>query len=315
MQEIKKIFADTGLEVKEFSNIETFYNSVTKIHTDKGNFFVKKYNDRTGYKLSNLYPMLEKQGLPVPRVLKYDDSCQIINQPYLIISQVNGKMLCATELNDEKQFYYDLGQILARIHSITFGSFGETFDGKTIENYQGIRPSKTWKGMYEEIIKKRLQNLEKSDFEDLIKPINEWFQKNFHLLDYKITPRLLHEDLNQKNIFVKDNRISGIIDFDGSFVGHNEEELMRTEGANFSGNDFRQVFLEGYTRFIPLDQGYAKRRRFYYLSRLLVHIHCVIQNGEDYVGNLKKEENILREEIDKIINHKEINFDKNRVNT
>lgn len=78
------------------------------------------------------------------------------------------------------------------------------------------------------------------------------FEKS-NLIDYSIIPRLLHIDLNQKNIFVKEDKISGIIDFDDAFVGHNEEDLMRTEGANFADNEqLKQSFFRGYTEIIKL---------------------------------------------------------------
>ena len=113
---------------------------------------------------------------------------------------------------------------------------------------------------------------------------------------------------------MKENKVSGIIDFDGAFIGHNEEELMRTEGANFSTQPkLRELFFKGYTQIIPLDEGYEERRNFYYLSRLLVHIGCLIEYKENYILNIEEAQEELRREINDILNGIHVKFDKNSV--
>lgn len=170
--------------------------------------------------------------------------------------------------------------------------------------------------MHSELIDYRLSMFKDSYFEDLVEPIRLWFKKNVDLIDYNIVPRLLHIDLNQKNIFLKDKKISGIIDFDGAFVGHNEEELMRTECANFSNDlELKEAFFKGYTKIIKLDNNYEQRRTYYYFARLLVHIDCLIEYSGNYVKNVKKEQQIIREEVLNILNGDLIKFDKNKQNT
>ena len=115
---------------------------------------------------------------------------------------------------------------------------------------------------------------------------------------------------------MKNNQISGIIDFDGAFIGHNEEELMRTESANFSNEpESKESFFKGYTEIIKLDDDYEKRRIYYYFARLLVHIDCLVEYGSNYVANVEKEQDIIRNEVQKILDGKSIQFDKNNQNT
>ncbi len=324
---VKIIFNALKIEVKSIIKIPTLSNFLIKVETNKKNYYLKIYNNKaeskTGYKLSYLYPLLLKKGIPVPKVLKYDDSLNLIKHPYLIISEIKGDMLLDKfdKLNEGELFSicYDLGKIIAKIHLITFDKFGETFDGKTVGGFSEIGkkgPFKNWKEMHTEIINHRLSYFKGTDYEDLIKPIKNWFKNNSPLIDYKITPRLLHIDLNQKNIFLNKNKISGIIDFDGAFIGHNEEELMRTESAIFSNNkDLKDPFFKGYTELIKLDEGYENRKTFYYLSRMIVHIDCVIEYGNNYVNDIKKEHKILRNEINKILKGNHVNFDKNQPNS
>lgn len=325
--EIQLIFKKLDIKVNFITKVKTYANKLYKVETNKGNFYLKIYDDKkqskVGFKLSKLYPLLLKHKIPVPNVLKFDSSLKIVKHPYLILTEIEGdslenvyKKLSKKEL---LKFYYDLGSVLAKIHSITFEKFGETLDGKTLKGFSEIKdqgPFKTWYEMHNKIILQRLSYLKNSSFEDLIQPIKKWYKNNRKLINYNITPRLLHEDLNQKNIIIKNKKLSGIIDFDGAFIGHNEEEFMRTEGAHFFDKpELKEVFFKGYTKKIKLDKGYEQRRLFYYLSRMLVGMRCLIQFGKNYVSDVKKEEEIIRKEINEILNNKKINFDKNKRNT
>ena len=323
--QVKAVFDSLNIEVKRIVRIKTLANYLVRVETKKGNYFLKIYDNKKqgkiGYKLSHLYPLLLKKKIPVPKVLKFDDSLKIIKHPYLITKEIEGEMLCKSIKkmtgNEIVTFYYELGKTIGRIHSITFDKFGETLDGKTVGAFSeiGKGPFSNWKDMHKEIINHRLSYFKGTYFEDMTGLIRKWFKQNNYLIDYNIVPRLLHIDLNQKNIFIKNNKISGIIDFDDAFIGHNEEELMRIEGANFSNEAIRDSFFKGYTKLIKLDENYEARRKYYYLSRLLVHTACLILFGESYVGNVRKEREIVKKEILRVINGELVAFDKNKVNT
>jgi len=311
--EVKTIFQSLNINIENIARVKTFANFLVKVETDKGNYFLKIYDNRkeakTGYKLAHLYPLLLKKSIPVPEVVKFDDSLKLVKHPYLIVTEIKGEMLCevigAMSDNDKIAFYYEFGKLIAKIHLITFDKFGEVFDGKTVEGYSeanGKGPFSSWKETHKEMVDYRLSIFQDSYFEDLIEPIRFWFDKNASLIDYDIVPRLLHDDLNQKNVFLKDHKISGIIDFDNAFVGHTEEELMRTETANFSDDeDLKKSFFKGYTEIVKLDDNYEQRKEYYRLSRLLVHVDCIIEYGDSYV-DVKKEQEIVRKRILKILN-------------
>ncbi len=324
-EDAKRILEKIGMSTNNISKVDTYANTLLKVETEKKTLFLKIYDDdkkaKVGYKLAHLYPLLSSKGIAVPEVLRYDDSKELIQRPYLIMTAVQGRMLSDAIADmgpaEEISFFGKLGNMTARLHSITYDRFGETIDGNEVGGYIEANdkgPFTTWKDMHKEIINYRLNIFKDSPFGDLINPISSWFEENSGLIDYGIVPRLLHIDLNQKNIFVKDNEVSGIIDLDGAFIGHNEEELMRIEGANFSSDEeLRQSFLKGYEQIIRLDDGYEKRRRYYYLSRLLVHIGCMIRFGDEYT-NISKEEKVLRKEINSILSNGEVDFDKNKKN-
>lgn len=310
-RKIKEICLELGIKIENLILIKTFQNIVYKISSKQKNYYIKIYTSKdektTAFKLSKIYYQLYKKGVLVPKVIKFS---YIDSLPYLVLSEIKGDMLKDKINSFSKQeglnFYSQLGEQVAKIHAFTFSDFGE-FDGKRVTEFNEANdngPFTNWKYMHNEIISYRLSFLKNTDFEDLIVRFENYFRNNSYLIDYNITPRLLHIDLNQKNILVnEENKISGIIDFDGAFVGHNEEELMRIENANFKYKSVEyNAFFENYSKIISLDEGYEKRRNFYYLSRLLVHINCIILYGTNYIKDLKFEEEKIRKEIEEIIN-------------
>ncbi|MFP4401769.1 MAG: phosphotransferase [Candidatus Nanoarchaeia archaeon] len=324
MYDIKSIFNNLNYNVIDYEKILTLANSVYKVFTQDGIFFIKIYESLNeqdiGFKLFHIYSLLSKHEIPTPQVIIYDNSSTQIKNPYIILREVEGKPIkeVITTLSEiqKLELYSNLGEVVGRIHSITFDMFGESLDMKTVgksneANKKG--PFHSWIDMHREIINSRLKLFRNSSFEDLIKPIQYYFKNHSHLFEYDVVPRLLHTDLNQKNIFINKNQITGIIDFDDAIVGHSEEEIMRIEGAHFTNNSqLKEAFLRGYTSIVDLDENYEKRRIFYYLSRLLVHIGCIIKYQSNYVKNVKEEEQRIRTEIEDIINERDIFFDKNR---
>ena len=224
-------------------------------------------------KATLVYKVLD--DIPVPRILKS-------GRNYIVMKEIKGKTLAKAKY-DKKKIAAQLGTIIAKIHSRTYSKFGD-LSGRGVGKSQEINagPFEKWKEMHRAIVKNRLKYFKNTKFEHLIKPIQKYFRQNEHLIDYKITPRLLHIDLNKKNILVKNSRIVGILDAEGGFIGHNEEDLMRTELAQF-GDVFvrkskcRDLFFQAYKKLIPLDKGYEERRKFYWLSRAMVGMRCIIQ--------------------------------------
>lgn len=277
--------------LKGAKRIPTYANQVYY----KNGTYIKVFDQAwEARKAAVVYKLLD--DIPVPRILKS-------GRNYIIMEEIKGETLDKAKY-DEGKIAMQLGTILASIHSRTYSKFGDLSEEGVGKSHEiNVGPFKTWKEMHQAIVKHRLRYFRKTEFEHLIKPIQLFFRQNENLIDYNITPRLLHIDLNKKNILVKNNGITGILDAEGGFVGHNEEELMRTEFAHFDGeltnkNKFRDIFFQAYTKLIPLDKGYEERRKFYWMSRAMVGMDCIIL-FPDYKepGLLNKIENFLNQNV------------------
>lgn len=81
---------------------------------------------------------------------------------------------------------------------------------------------------------------------------------------------LSHGDYNERNILVKDNKITGIIDFEMSIMGNTEIDIARLLERPVLRNPFlKNAFLSGYLSISMLSPSFAKRRRLYLLADLL----------------------------------------------
>ena len=264
-----------------------------------------------------VYKLLKEKNIPIPETLKIDTSKKIIPYNYILSKKLEGKSFTEAHENmadkNKEKVVKQLGEYLGRIHSTTFNKFGDVNEEEDkvvvgpanelheISNEINVGPYKSWKEMHNEILKSLFHYFKNTEIEYLLKPIQKYFKENEHLIDYKITPRLLHLDLNRGNMFVKNDAITGIFDVEGALIGHNEYDLMRTE-LHFENDKLRNIFFNEYTKHITLDEGYEQRRAFYSLSRTLIGVRCLALWGSGYSKeHYENEKNYIINHITKIL--------------
>lgn len=316
------------LKVKKIISIEEgVANPVFIIETQKIDLVLRIINPVAGsWKVAKeklVYELFIDHKIPCPIILKTDTSREIIPFDYVISKRLKGyalgKSFSDLPQPSKTKIIKELGKYLGIIHSIKFKKFGDIYEQKSkilvgpahelkdVSKKIKSGPFTTWKEMHREIVKSRLFYFKGTEFEDLIAPINSYFKQNEYLLDYKITPRLLHLDLNKNNIFIEKNKITGILDVEESLIGHNEYDLMRTE-LHFRGNlKLRNQFFKEYTKYVSLDKGYEERRAFYSLSRSLVGIRSLILWKSKYTKkSYTEQKKWILANIDKILKQNKI---------
>ena len=103
------------------------------------------------------------------------------------------------------------------------------------------------------------------DFSFLSSFIGEY--KQFIPTIKKVEPRLLHHDFGIDHIFVKNNTISGVIDFGDSGSGDPVLDIVRW--TYFTKPKFPlEAVIEGYEKVRLIRDLYEKRKRFY-----LIHLN------------------------------------------
>jgi Ser/Thr protein kinase RdoA (MazF antagonist) len=298
-EHIQAIIAPAGLTLRSVHRPKGgLSGSVFVLETDQGRFILKVSQDPAEdwkpVKERIVYGLLQSRDIPAPNVLAADFSRCLAPFAYTLSECLPGVTLSSaySDLSDAEkhEIYRHLGGLLGRMHSLTCDRFGdvavregEVAAGPALElaeeaKGRQIGPFATWREMHREIVRGRLAFLSRTEFHDLTEPIQAWFDKHDGLLDYSITPRLLHMDLHRSNILVAGGKITGVIDVEEAVIGHNEYDLMRTELAHFGDNDqaFKGAFFEGYNAHVTPDAGYERRRPFYEMSRMLVGLRCLV---------------------------------------
>ena len=247
-------------------------------------FFAKRYpSKKATTALAATLRLLRLRGVPVPEPVA--PRAQLWRRGWLLLDEASGERLsdCRDAMSPAQlaHFYRSFGRTLGSMHSVT--------EADAAVAGLDLPPAAPWSARHMEWVRERLAVLDGTpEFGGIVDVVEAWFAEQHadeELFLAPVVPRLLHLDLNQSNVFVDRSAatVSAIIDWDECCFGHAEEELMRTECANFAfdgtaeDEQLRAAFFDGYVSVTPLDEGYESRRPLYYLSRLLVHAGCMIE--------------------------------------
>lgn len=234
----------------------------------------------------------EKTDVPIPCVYYYDDSKTICNAEYFFMEKIEGinyisikEKLSENEINEIEN---QLGHYNKAINEITGEYFGYSGQKET----QGSN----WKTVFVRLINDLLKDGEKKNvdiglpYEKVMDVVNKF--SNY--LEKVITPYLVHWDLWDGNIFVKNGKITGIIDFERAIwadplIEHYFKEVDKTSDA----------FMKGYGKSSFSDEEIIKRVLYNIHLYLIMTIECAYRNyGNDGQYNWAKE--MLEKEINRI---------------
>lgn len=178
------------------------------------------------------------EGIPVPMVIGYDDSCTLCNSPYFFMEKLKGNSLNAVkdELKSEQvdHIYVETGDINKRINDISCPAFG--YPGQP--DFQG----KQWYPVFKKMMEAGLKDPQRGNV-DLKIPLHQMWHcldRDQALFDEVTEPKLVHWDCWDGNIFIHDGKVSGIIDWERSLWG---DPLMEVGFRTYSDN---ACFKKGY---------------------------------------------------------------------
>lgn len=180
----------------------------------------------------------KKGGIPVPKILGYDNSCTICNSPYFFMEKLEGNSLFSIKSTIDKDtlsnIYTEIGRINKRINEIICPCFG--YPGEP--EFQGAE----WYPVFKKMLQAGINDAQRGNV-DIKIPINtlfEYLERDKEIFSEITEPRLVHWDLWDGNIFVKDGKITGIIDWERCIWG---DPLLE---VSFRCYDLNPNFLKGY---------------------------------------------------------------------
>ena len=180
---------------------------------------------------------------------------------YLVMTKLEGKE--SSRLTDK--MLYDVGRLTAQLHSVQNNKFGKIHNPRF----------KTWKSFLSQLNKKYLKRLENTEFKHLIPKIRKYLTKNSSVIPNIKKGSFIHDDIQPQNIFFKDSKLTGIIDFDRAFWGDPMYELpyCETSFSHLYKGNAAKPFYRGYTSVRKLNQKkYDKVKEYYTLCKYLRNI-------------------------------------------
>jgi aminoglycoside phosphotransferase (APT) family kinase protein len=212
--------------------------------------------------------------VPVPAVYSFDESRSLIPCPYFFMEKVEGQ-----PYSEVKESYSagqragveaELGRYQRLINEITgpgFGLFGQDTVGAPA----------SWRDTFTAIISNLLTDARNLDAV-LPAPEEEIRQELEHYLpalDEVTEPRLIHWDLWNGNLFVKDGVIVSIIDWERALWG---DVLMEYYFRHFENS---QAFIQAYGQTFDSPNELLRKKLYDFYLDLILVIECYSRQYKD----------------------------------
>jgi fructosamine-3-kinase len=227
----------------------------------------------------------EKTDVPVPEILSFNFTHDIINRDYLIMEKLKGipwnKIKSKLSQKQDDQLKYKMGVYAAHINSIVGNHFGYFTDFEKSYN-------NNWKETFVNMIKNVLNDGIELNVElpQTRIEIMDLIEKKAEILEEVKVPQLVHWDLWEGNIFIIEQgygnySIEGIIDCERALWG---DPLIEYEFINAPTNEaFLKGFEKGSNEKFEYSNNLEVRRHLYNVYLFLIMVTEAISRG--YYGS------------------------------
>ncbi|UQZ36434.1 aminoglycoside phosphotransferase family protein [Paenibacillus sp. PK3_47] len=213
-------------------------------------------------------------GIPVPEVYSYDESLRLISSPYFFMEKIEGQPYSEVKesLSPEERssIEHQIGRYQRLINEIKGSGFG-LFGQSPAETGQ------SWRATFTSLMNRLLAD---AAWLGVTLPaaqeeIRRVLERYYSALDEVTEPRLIHWDLWNGNVFVKDGRVISIIDWERALWG---DVLLEYYFRHFENS---QAFYAGYgADFDSPNERLRKKLYDLYLDLILV-IECYSRQYKD----------------------------------
>ncbi len=225
----------------------------------------------------------QNPAIPVPEIYFFDDAHDLCDADYFFMEKIHGDNLdhvkAGLPAETQEAVELHIGGIIREINTFPGTYFG--YDGNPDLRAQ------TWKEAYIKIVESVLEDAARKHvvFDFGYDKIRAAIQKHAPALEEITAPCLVHWDAWNPNFFVRDGRITGIIDFERAFWA---EPLMEAQFRQFSDSVTASMRGYGKTSFTAAEE---QRNHLYALHLALVmHTECFYRNYDtDGVFNFSRQ--------------------------
>lgn len=223
-------------------------------------------------------------AIPVPEIYFFDNAHDLCDSDYFFMQKIDGDNLEHVKGNlpaeTQASIEWQTGEIIHHINRFPGTYFG--YDGNP-----DLRAS-TWKEAFIKIVEAALDDAARKNvvFDFSYEELRAVIAKHAPALEEISAPCLVHWDAWNPNFFVKDGKITGIIDFERALWA---EPLMEAQFRRFGGDDITHA-MRGYGK-TSFSFAEEQRRYLYELHLFLVmHVECFYRNYDtDHIFNLSRQ--------------------------
>lgn len=237
-------------------------------------FFSTEQNYKKEIKLLTM--LRGREIISVPKIYRVSNHKVINDREYAIYEYKQGKTIGQSISEGyviEEKFVRDVAKQLSMIHSYKFSRTG--FLDENLNLQVELPPLVSWYERFMGI------NAQKRLGKDAVNKINQIVKENEKILwELDKDIRLVHGDFQGTNILVKDNKLSGILDWEFAMAGHPISDIgqfFRYE--EYFNNNLIQAFEHEYNK----NSDYKLMKDWYRISKLrdLTNLIQLINVDED----------------------------------
>jgi len=206
--------------------------------------------------------------VPVPEVIFYDFSRDILDRDYILLAFMQG---------DPGSFdLAELGRYTREMHDQIGSEYGyPDRDAPT---------GRSWPKIFNEYVRLIFEDCFSCGIINQQEKMHflQTYDRFFHVI-HECTPRFLHLDLWSRNILTQNGKISAILDFDRGLYGDPELEFAVLDTYGYSTSDF----FDGYGKPRPDDRDARIRQELYLVYELIKYAFIrYARNGSYETGRM-----------------------------
>lgn len=222
-------------------------------------------------------------AIPVPEIYFFDDAHDLCDADYFFMEKIYGDNLehvkASLPAETQEAIELHIGEIVREINSFPGTYFG--YDGNP-----DLRAN-TWKEAFLKIMESVLEDAARKDatFDYSYAELRAVIRKHASALEEITAPCLVHWDAWDLNFFVKDGKITGIVDFERALWA---EPLMEAQFRQFGEGVNHSVRGYGKTSFSFAEE---QRNHLYSLHLgLVMNTECYYRNYDtDDIFNFSRQ--------------------------
>ncbi|MFD5017693.1 phosphotransferase family protein [Paenibacillus sp. NPDC058367] len=211
--------------------------------------------------------MKSKGTVPVPEVYAYDNSKEMISSEFFFMEKIVGQPYNEIKEALSSQQRISIEEELGRYSRLINEIPGERFG-----LFSASTPVKgtSWRETFKHLIMNLLEDARRLKVEMPIplETVEAEIKSHLHVMDVVVEPRLIHWDLWDGNVFVREGRIVALIDWERALWG---DPLME---YYFRYIENSEHFCRGYGNSFDSPNEHARKKLYDLYIDLIYFIEC-----------------------------------------